>query len=235
MNLLQRIQAETPIWFKRIISIGLILSAVGGAILGASEVIDGFVLTHGLKMICQYFVLTGLVAAAISKTSVTKDVGTLGIVLFMLFISITSCTRKMYVQPKLVIKDSVHDSIIYVPKQTTITIAGDSVTIHDTLNCPDAVYHKELKSATGKTTATVRLFKGNLIVDCKADSMQKVIDWLQKELLRTYTHTETETVIQEVKVDVYRVPKWCWWLLGINILYIGSRILIWRFKVPIKL
>lgn len=235
MNLLQRIQAETPKWFKRIINIGLTLSAVGGAILGASEVIDGFVLTSGLKLACQYFVLTGLVAAAISKTSITKDVGTLGIILFGLFISLNSCSPKMMVQPKLIIKDSVHDSIIYVPQQTTINIAGDSVLIHDTLNCPEANYYKQVKSASGKTTATVTLFKGNLIVDCKADSMQKVIDWLQKELLRTYTHTETETVIQEVEKIKYKVPKWCWYLLGINILYVGSRIAILYFKLPIKL
>jgi predicted lipase len=128
------------------------------------------------------------------------------------------------VQPKLVVKDSIHDSIIYVPQRTVVTIAGDSVQIHDTVNCPDAVYQKEVKSISGKTTASVTLFKGNLIVDCKADSMQHVIDWLQRELIRTISHSEVETVIKEVPYNVYRVPKWCWFLLGFNVLFFGFKI-----------
>ena len=124
-------------------------------------------------------------------------------------------------------KDSVIEKETIVYRDTTITLPGDSVQIFDTIPCPDVLYNKTVTSSGGRTTATVSLKNGRLQVDCKADSMQLVIDSLatvikQKEHYQVRTVTVTKTITKEV------VPAWCWWMLAAGIAY-----LIFRFKAPL--
>ena len=65
MNLVERVKAPTPKWFKIIRNIGIALATVGGVIL-ASPVI----LPVGLVSAAGYLVLGGSIISAVSQTGV---------------------------------------------------------------------------------------------------------------------------------------------------------------------
>ena len=71
MNVVERLKAPTPKFFKSLRTIGLALAAVGGAILAAPVA-----LPVGLVSIAGYVALAGGVLTAVSQTAVdtnTKD------------------------------------------------------------------------------------------------------------------------------------------------------------------
>lgn len=67
-TLVQRLKAETPIWFKRIRRVGLTLAAIATALLAANGV-GGFVLPQILNAPCQWLAVFGFTSAAISSTA----------------------------------------------------------------------------------------------------------------------------------------------------------------------
>ena len=71
LNLWKRLQGETPKFFKRVFALSVSLSAGAGAILLAPTVIDGFTLPGKLETACQWIIVAGMAAAAVSKTTVT--------------------------------------------------------------------------------------------------------------------------------------------------------------------
>lgn len=68
MNLVERVKAPTPKWFKIIRNIGIALATVGGVIL-ASPVI----LPVGLVSAAGYLVLGGSIISAVSQTGVKTE------------------------------------------------------------------------------------------------------------------------------------------------------------------
>lgn len=71
LNLIERISAPTPKWFKIIRNIGIALTAVGGAILAAPVALPTTIVT-----IAGYVMLGGTVATAIAQTAMqTEDIG----------------------------------------------------------------------------------------------------------------------------------------------------------------
>lgn len=68
LNLVERVTAPTPKWFKIIRNIGITLTAVGGAILTAPIVLPATIVTVG-----GYLILGGTVATAISQTAMQTD------------------------------------------------------------------------------------------------------------------------------------------------------------------
>jgi uncharacterized membrane protein HdeD (DUF308 family) len=68
MNLVDRVKAPTPKWFKIIRNIGIALATVGGVIL-ASPVI----LPVGLVSAAGYLVLGGSIISAVSQTGVKTE------------------------------------------------------------------------------------------------------------------------------------------------------------------
>ena len=68
LNLVQRILAPTPKWFKIVRNIGLALASVGGIIV-ASPV----ALPVGLVSIAGYLVLGGSIISAVSQTGVASE------------------------------------------------------------------------------------------------------------------------------------------------------------------
>lgn len=68
MNLVKRVKASTPKWFKIIRNIGIALATVGGVIL-ASPVI----LPVGLVSAAGYLVLGGSIISAVSQTGVKTE------------------------------------------------------------------------------------------------------------------------------------------------------------------
>ena len=68
LNLVQRILAPTPKWFKIVRNIGLALASVGGIIV-ASPV----ALPVGLISVAGYLVLGGSIISAVSQTGVASE------------------------------------------------------------------------------------------------------------------------------------------------------------------
>jgi uncharacterized membrane protein HdeD (DUF308 family) len=68
LNLIDRIQAPTPKWFRIVRSIGLIMATVGGALV-ASPV----ALPTALVSVAGYLVLCGGIISAVSQTAVQAE------------------------------------------------------------------------------------------------------------------------------------------------------------------
>ena len=68
LNLVERVKAPTPKWFKIIRTIGITLTAIGGAILTAPIVLPATIITVG-----GYLILGGTVATAISQTAMQTE------------------------------------------------------------------------------------------------------------------------------------------------------------------
>lgn len=147
-------------------------------------------------------------------------------------IVLASCSKKLVPQTQTIIKENVVEKTVYVPKDSIVKVPGDSVTLHDTIPCPGVNYHKEVMSKKGITKATVDIHNNQLSVDCKTDSLSARIQWLEAHSDKVTTKTETTTITLPAK---RYIPKWVYWLAGINLLYVTARILIWRYKIPLSI
>lgn len=65
LNLVERVKAPTPKWFKIIRAIGITLTAVGGAILTAPVAIPATIVT-----VAGYLALGGTIATAVAQTAI---------------------------------------------------------------------------------------------------------------------------------------------------------------------
>ena len=65
LTIKERLQSPTPGFFKKIRNIGLVLGAIGGAILAAPVTLPAAVIT-----VAGYLATAGLVASAVSATAV---------------------------------------------------------------------------------------------------------------------------------------------------------------------
>jgi hypothetical protein len=68
MNLIERIKAPTPKWFKIIRNISIVLASIGGIII-ASPV----ALPIGLVSVAGYLVLGGSIISVVSQTGVQSE------------------------------------------------------------------------------------------------------------------------------------------------------------------
>ena len=68
LNLIERVSAPTPKWFKIIRNIGITLTAVGGAILAAPVAIPATIVT-----VAGYVMLGGTIATAIAQTAMQTE------------------------------------------------------------------------------------------------------------------------------------------------------------------
>jgi len=68
MSIKQRVQSPTPNFFKKIRNIGLILAAVGGAIITAPVALPAVVVN-----IAGYLAVAGGIASAISQATTASD------------------------------------------------------------------------------------------------------------------------------------------------------------------
>ena len=68
LNLVERVKAPTPKWFKIIRNIGITLTAVGGAILTAPVALPATIVAVG-----GYLILGGTVATAIAQTAMQTE------------------------------------------------------------------------------------------------------------------------------------------------------------------
>jgi hypothetical protein len=68
MNLVERISAPTPKWFRVLRTIGLTLATVGGTIIASPVAIPAAIVT-----VAQYLVLGGGIISAVSQTAVQVE------------------------------------------------------------------------------------------------------------------------------------------------------------------
>ncbi len=69
-NLVERLQAPTPSFFKKIRNMGLVLGAVGAAVLSAPISLPAIVLS-----VAGYMATAGLVATAVSQAVYKEEAG----------------------------------------------------------------------------------------------------------------------------------------------------------------
>jgi len=68
LNLVERVKAPTPKWFKIIRNVGITLTAVGGAILASPVALPASIIT-----VAGYVLLGGTVATAIAQTAMSSE------------------------------------------------------------------------------------------------------------------------------------------------------------------
>lgn len=121
-----------------------------------------------------------------------------------------------------------------VRTDTIITIAPDTATLEALLRCDSAgnVLIAQLTEAQGKRLALelqLHTAEGQtaLHIDCKADSLQRLLNALRTETtIRDSTHT-TQTLVQKVVPTFYRnCTRGFWLLLSAIVLYLAARIVI---------
>lgn len=142
------------------------------------------------------------------------------------FILLCSCQRNTV--PQVTNSVETKDSIAYKTelKDTTIFIPGSVVTIVDTMPCPDWNY--DSTTADGSVSMHVNVRNGKLTATCKADSLTKVIYWLQGNVEFYRKRKEVITITKTMKVPKPFIPKWVWWLVAFNV---GQ--LAWKFRFGI--
>ena len=129
-----------------------------------------------------------------------------------------SCrTHQPIVQEKIVEVERV-----VTKTDTLIRTEPDSASIQALLICDSVgnVLVKELEEAQGKNVALQAQLKQTnkgtaLVVDCKADSLQVLVDKYREELSQVSDNKQTETI--EVKY-IPSFVKWLAWVGGVSIL-----------------
>ena len=107
--------------------------------------------------------------------------------------------------PTVTVKDSIITKETIKWKDTTITIPGERVVIKDFVWC-DSLRKAQLPKKSvksGSLTATVEIKDGEIKVDCKAASLQKVIQLQEKTIETLKTHSSTE-----VRIDKEYFIRW---------------------------
>ena len=145
--------------------------------------------------------------------------------IFILFIC--SCTKTVYVPTQTKIETIIKDSLIY---------------IKDTIYITPPVEEKEVKTTADSSHLETSLAISDAWIDKDGDlnhTLKNKTDTVYRYVYDTVVVTQIEKeyiekpVIQEVKVDVPYIPKWCWlcvvFTVGV-IIYIIVKIWL-KFKV----
>lgn len=150
--------------------------------------------------------------------------------ILLLMICFASCrTAKLPpAETKIETKDSIIERETVVYRDTTIILPGDTTEI--TIPCPDVTINEY--AGKGRVKLSARSDgKGNVKINCAADSLTLVIDSLKnviREKERYHSTVKETKVPYPVEVVKYRVPRWCWWVLIYSI-----SLTCWVFRKPL--
>lgn len=137
------------------------------------------------------------------------------LVILALVVLMSSCATQKRCNEKYPpqVSDSTYtkDSIVFVPD--TIIVPGETVVITDTIPCPDVVYHKEVKK--NHSTAIVDINKGKLTVECKTDSLEKIII-KQNHIIET-NRNRKEVSKPVIEYRTRFIDMLCRWIAGIAV------------------
>jgi len=130
-------------------------------------------------------------------------------------IAVTGCKP----QQQVIRNTSVTDTII-THKSEVIQLPVKSVTIIKE-PCVDNVLQPIHQTITsGNTHATISTENGNLQVQISTDSTSTI------NQSTTAIHSDSD--VQTTTKTVYKIPEWCWWVLGYAIV-----VTLWILKKPI--
>lgn len=118
---------------------------------------------------------------------------------------------------------------------TIVTIEPDSASIKALLECDSAgnVLIKELEEVQGKNVSlalTLKNLKGKpatLAIDCKQDSLERVIALKDETIKELSNNKQTETI--EVKY-IPEVVKWFAWIGAFFVVFYLVKIGLWMYK-----
>ena len=152
--------------------------------------------------------------------------------IIILIIALAGCTASRVPAPSVTIitKDSIVEKEVIRYRTDTTIIPGDTIKLQVAIPCPDLVYHKKVEN--GNTSLVLDIKDGLLTADCQTDSLLHIVDSLQetiKERQSWHSSNETKTLVNTVEKIKYKIPKWCWYLLLLNVVYI-----IFKFRSPIS-
>lgn len=169
-----------------------------------------------------------------ADTLKNKSFRNISILIFGLFF-LSSCVTQERCNTKFPPGVSIRDSIIYKDsiawRDTTIYIPGESIEIHDQVNC-DSLHRAQLaekKIRAGHVTAVVSIKDGQLSVLCKEDSLISVVASL-KDHIKTLTTSKSKTVtlapITTTKAHWYDITL-RWIALFLFVWFIWSTRKVW--------
>jgi Bacteriophage holin family len=194
------------------------------------SILENLLIINGDSLISKYLFkpLHKLLTLAIKKNPINK---TTGAAIMIVCLMSCSASKHLPIENKTVIKDSIVFKTDTVKTTQKIFVLGETVKVGFAIPCPEAS-NVSFAKKQGNTSVLVQSDdKGNFTVDCKTDSMQLVIDSLitvTNDLEKYHNEVQTITITKIENVVKFKVPKWCWWLLGINVCAVA-----FRFRNPI--
>ena len=161
---------------------------------------------------------------------VFTPIGIAAIIVAVIIGALSSCRT-----PQPIVQTEVKEVIVEREvRDTIVTILPDSASIKALLECDSAgnVLVKELQEEQGKNVALQAKLKQTnkgtaLVIDCKADSLQVLVDKYKEELSQVSDNKQVETI--EVKY-IPSFVKWLAWIGGAAVLYVLLRVAFWVYK-----
>ena len=138
--------------------------------------------------------------------------------------------------PKPIVQTEVKEVLVErTITDTIVTIAPDSASIKALLECDSAgnVLIKELEEVQGKNVSLALQLKNlkgkpaTLAIDCKQDSLEKVIALKDETIKELSNNKQTETI--EVKY-IPEVVKWFAWIGAAFLVLYLVKIALWVYK-----
>ena len=138
--------------------------------------------------------------------------------------------------PQPIVQTDVKEVVIEKEvRDTIVTIAPDSASIKALLECDSAgnVLIRELEEIQGKNVSLALALKNlkgkpaTLSVDCKQDSLEKVIALKDETIKELSNNKQTETI--EVKY-IPEVVKWFAWIGAFFVVFYLVKIGLWVYR-----
>ena len=137
--------------------------------------------------------------------------------------------------PQPIVQTEVKEVVIEREvRDTIVAILPDSASIKALLECDSVgnVLIKELEEVQGKNVSLQAQLKNTnkgtaLVIDCKQDSLEKVIARQEEQIKELKSNEQVETI--EVKY-IPDFVKWLAWIGVAAILYVLIRVALWVYR-----
>lgn len=149
------------------------------------------------------------------------------IMVALIFFSSCITQEKCYERYPPSVKDSVsvHDTTIF--DTMLVVIPSEAVIIHDTIPCPELNFEKTVTK--NHVTAKIKIKDGKIDFECKADSLQRVLNKERKERVVTRTRSSVSKPLIVHKAywyDIYFFRP----LAGLSLLVLLAMLLLRYFR-----
>ena len=158
------------------------------------------------------------------------------IIIAALSVAIYACLLPSCKTPQPIVQTEVKEVIVEREvRDTIVTIEPDSASIKALLECDSAgnVLIKELEEVQGKNVSLALQLKNlkgkpaTLAIDCKQDSLEKVIALKDETIKELSNNKQVETI--EVKY-IPEVVKWFAWVGAFFVVFYLVKIVLWVYR-----